>query len=461
MKRLSIISAIGLTALLTFTACEKGYEVEIAGKASRYESAQNAIVSLRNDAGQAYFTKVEMYDDAEIVNITGQLLGPAVSAAGAQAALAFGGAEMVENYNATYGTAYEYFPIESASLSDEELLFEMGESQSGSVEVSLSAAKLRSGVTYMLPLVANTSSKGVVAGEPMYLLVEDFRSVPDNNKGVKIFHCVESDDHHLLDGLAFRLKKTDQYLIDVQIIFTSGGNVNFNLETGEINVPENRGTLGHLARQKEIIEEAHRRGVKVIATITTNGIAQLEPSTAKSFGRKLADFVYAQNLDGLFFDTEYSGYDSSRPGFTSSSTNNIARFFLELKRAMPEKMIVVYLYGALRSIGNVANVDGVPLSDFVDYALNDYGASTIPTYLSKDRVGVLSDNFSPNYRHLCCNNENNCRTAGNYGAHMFYCMTAKDYTTDSSVKQCLNNIARIWYNDEIVYDPLPNVKIEW
>lgn len=459
MKRLSIISSFAFTALLAVISCEKGYEVEVMGNAARYQSAQNVIVSLRNDAGQAYFTNVEMRKDQETVNITGRLLGSA-STVGPEATLSFGDAAMVEKYNATYGTTYEMFPIENASLSAEELLFDRGEEESETVEVSLDASGLRTDVTYMLPLVTATDGKNAVAGEPMYLLVKDYRSIPDNNKGVKIFHCVESDDHHLLDNLAFRLKKTGQYLIDVQIIFTSGGDVKFDATTGEIRMPSNRGTIGHLSRQKEILDEARARGVKSICTITTNGITQLNLETAKVFARKLADFVYAQGLDGLFFDTEYSGYEQ-RPGFNSGSNDNMARFLLELKRAMPDKMVVVYLYGALRNLTYVSQCDGVPLKDFVDYGLNDYGASTVPAALGNERVGIQSDNFSSGYMNIRCSNENTCRTAGNYGAHMFYCLSSSRYNTHSQTKKCLDNIAKIWYNDEIVYDPLPNVHIDW
>lgn len=459
MKRLSIISSFALAALLAITACEKGYEVEVIGNAPRYQSAQNAIVSLRNDDGQAYFTNVEMRKDQETINITGRLLGSA-STVSPEATLSFGDAAMVENYNATYGTSYEMFPIENASLSSEELFFDMGEEESETVAVSLDASGLREDVTYMLPLVTGTDSKNTVAGEPMYLLVKDYRSIPDNNKGVKIFHCVESDDHHLLDLLAFRLKKTNQYLIDVQIIFTSGGDVKFDATTGEIRMPSNRGTIGHLSRQKEILDEARKRGVKTICTITTNGINQLETSTAKVFARKLADFVYAQGLDGLFFDTEYSGYDQ-RPGISGSSTDKMARFLLELKRAMPDKMVVVYLYGALSGLRNVSESDGVPLKDFVDYGLNDYGASIVPSALGKEQVGIYSDNFSSGYMRICCNSESTCKAAGEYGAHMFYCLNASQYNTHYRTRQCLDNIAKFWYNDEIVYDPLPNVNIGW
>lgn len=459
MKRLSIISSVALAALFAITACEKGFQVETEGDAARYQSAQNAIVSLRNDAGQAYFTNVEMRKDQETVNITGRLLGSA-SSVGPEASLSFGDASMVENYNATYGTAYEMFPLDNASLSAEELVFAMGEAQSDAVEVSLSAQGLRPDVTYMLPIVTGTDSKGVTAGEPMYLLVKDYRSIPDNNKGVKLFHCVESDDHHLLDLLAFRLKNSGQYLIDVQIIFTSGGDVKFDATTGEIRMPSNRGTIGHLSRQKEILDEARKRGVKTICTVTTNGITQLDLQTAKVFARKLADFVYAQGLDGLFFDTEYSGYDQ-RPGFNSGSTDNMARFLLELKRAMPDKMVVAYLYGALSGLRNVSSSDGVALKDFVDYGLNDYGASIVPSALGNAQVGILSDNFASGYQRICCDDESQCRRAGEYGAHMFYCLNSKKYNSDSEAKRCLDNIARIWYNDEIVYDPLPNVNITW
>lgn len=464
MKRLPIIYALTMMVSLAFTACEKGYEVVVAGNSDRYESSQNAIISLRNETGQAYFTTIEMRHDQETVSITGKLLGQ--NSVGAEAVISFGGADMVESYNAAYGTAYEMFPIENATISSGELVFNMLSSESeGAVDVMLDAQGLKQDVTYMLPLVSSTGTKGAVAGEPMYLLIKDYRSIPDNNKGVKIFSCIESDSNSILDNLAFRLKNSGQYLIDVLIIFTSGGDVSFSTVTGEINVPSNGGTINHISHQKDIIDEVHKRGVKAICTVTTNGISQLKLETAKDFARKLADFVYAHNLDGVFFDTEYTNYDDTRPGFSDTSTDNMARFLLEVKRCMPDKMIATYLYGSLIRLNNISSSDGVPLKDFVDYGLNDYGRTTCPAALGKERVGIFSDNFAEAFRSIWCNDESRCKKSGEYGAHMFYCFTAGRYLNPNSAynstRECIDNIARLWYNDEIVCEPLDDIHKDW
>ena len=463
MKRLQIF-ALALAAVFVIAGCEQGYEVLVDGNSDRYQSSQNAIISLRNEAGQAYYTTVEMRREQQDVNLTGRLLGHA--SVGVDAVLSFGDADMVEQYNATYGTSYEMFPVEDAELSTDEMVFSMGSSKSiGSVRVTLDAKGIRPDVTYMLPVLTRTDTKGVVAGDPMYILVKDYRSIPNNDKGIKLFNCIESDENSILDNLAFRLKNSGKYLIDVLIIFTSGGDVNYSTTTGEINIPSNGGTINHVAHQKEIIEEVHKRGVKVICTVTTRGIAQLELETAKDFARKLADFVYSHNLDGVFFDTEYTTDDSTRPGFTSSSAENMTRFLLEVKRAMPDKLLVTYLYSNLSALRYVTECDGVPLKDFVDYGLNDYGASIAPAALGKERVGIYSDNFVLYYNSLWCDSESYCKKAGEYGAHMFYCFTTGRYldpsTQYNTARKCISNIARLWYNDEVVCEPLDDIHKDW
>jgi len=462
MKRYLILSLLALSVFLPLS-CEKGYEVEVAGNDARYQSARQAVISLRNEEGKAYFATVEMREDRQDVPVTGRLLGSA--AAGAEARLSFGDAGMVERYNELYGTAYEAFPAENASLSEDRLVFRQGSADAQApVQVSLQAEGLRPGTTYMLPLVSSTTSTGTVAGDPMYLLIKDFRSIPNNDKGVVMFSCIESDDTSVLDNMAFRLRNSGQYLIDVVIIFTSSS-VNFSSETGEISMPSNIGTYYQTAHQKGIIDEVHNRGCKVLCTITTHGIAQMDLDAGKEFARKLADFVYAFNLDGIFFDTEYTSFDSSRPGFTGSSTENMARFLLELKRCMPDKMVVTYLYSTLSGLRNVSESDGVPLKDFVDYGLNDYGATIVPAALGNERVGIYSDNFAESYRNISCSNTSRCRTAGTYGAHMFYCLTASRYLNPSSsyrtTRNCLNNIASIWFNDAIVCEPLEDTHKDW
>ncbi len=462
MKRYCILTSLALAVFLPLS-CEKGYEVEIAGENARYKTAQQAIISLRSEDGKAYYTTVEMREDQQALPITAKLLGNA--ATGAEARLAFGDADMVTRYNETYGTEYEVYPLENASLSADRLVFNMGSADAQEpVQVNLSAAGLRPDVTYMLPLVSSTSTKDAVAGDPMYILVKDYRSIPNNDKGVMMFSCIESDDTSVLDNMAFRLKNSGKYLIDVVIIFTSSC-VNFSTETGEISMPTNIGTYYQTAHQKDIIDEIHKRGCKAICTITTHGIAQFDLDTAKEYARKIANFVYAFNLDGMFFDTEYTSFDSSRPGFTGSSTESMARFLLELKRCMPDKMIVTYLYSTLSGLRNISESDGVPLKDFVDYGLNDYGASIVPAALGNERVGIYSDNFASGYRNVSCSNTSRCQAAGQYGAHMFYCFSAGQFLNPASAynstRTCINNIASMWFNDSIVCEPLEDTHKDW
>lgn len=455
MKHINITVALSLLAGgVLLAGCEDSYVVTGTGTAASNE----AVVSIRNEQGKAYYTNVEVRDDVTEIPLTAKLLGG--TSAGADVTLEIGDASLVEAYNATYGTSYEYFPLGDAVLSDATLQFTTGRVDTESNAVAtISAASIEPGKVYALPIVSNVKGTGLRAGDPHFILVKDFRSIPDNDKGVVIFNCIESDTNSILDNMGFKLRNTGQQFVDVAVIFTSGGAVSLNLTTGEINMPVNPGTIGHLAYQDKIIGEVHRRGCKVISCITSKGIAQLDVETSKELAKKIADFVYAYNLDGMFFDTEYTTYDTSRPGFESSSTERLARFILEVKRAMPDKMVVCYLYGPLADLRNVSTCDGVALADFVDYGLNDYGASIVPSALPSSQIGILSNNCA-SYCSLA--SLDNCARARQYGAHMSYCLTQWRYNSNTGyTRTALDNMASSWFNDSIVIEPLDNVYLDW
>lgn len=84
--------------------------------------------------------------------------------------------------------------------------------------------------------------------------------------------------------------------------------------------------------------------------------------------------MHLYNLDGVFFDDEYSAYQTPPPaGFVTPSNNAAARLAYETKQAMPNKLVTVYVYSRTSSFPNT--VDGVKAGSYVDYAIHDYGGS--------------------------------------------------------------------------------------
>ena len=57
------------------------------------------------------------------------------------------------------------------------------------------------------------------------------------------------------------------------------------------------------------------------------------------------------------------------------------------------------------------------------------------------------------------------KKAGEYGAHMFYCFTTGRYLSPdkqyNNARKCISNIAKLWYNDEVICEPLDDIHKDW
>ena len=89
--------------------------------------------------------------------------------------------------------------------------------------------------------------------------------------------------------------------------------------------------------------------MKVILGILGNhdrsGVANLSKEGAIKFAQELKAVVEAYELDGVFFDDEYSSY-GSYPGFVTPSVEAASRLCYECKRIMPDKLIELMSTGA-------------------------------------------------------------------------------------------------------------------
>ena len=112
--------------------------------------------------------------------------------------------------------------------------------------------------------------------------------------------------------------------------------------------------------------------LSVVGGRDMTGVAQLSEQGAKDFARELAQYCYAYNLDGVCFDDEYTeAPDVNNPALANRSEEAAARLCYETKKAMPDKLVAVYVLGNMTY--NLPKVDESPMSEWVDILFADYG----------------------------------------------------------------------------------------
>ncbi len=366
-------------------------------------------------------------------------------------------AAYLETYNKEHGTDYKLYPVGLVSLAHNgELLLAPDEKNSIDIEMTIKAATdLEADVSYVIPLRVSSRTEGITFSEnsqcALYF-VKDMRSQSDCYKGedaVKTVLYFEVNDANPLNALEFVLKDSGKLFFDEVVLFSA--NINYNAETGQVYVFNNRQVQFLLDNSEQYLQPLRKRGIKVILGILGNhdvsGVAQLSDTGARMFAKELAAICYAYNLDGVGFDDEYSDYpDLSNPLFTRSSEAAAARLLYETKCAMPDKTVMVYYLGNVNS--TIPAVDGILPSEFVDYAVDDYGGAAAPMQgMTKKNCGGMSIELQ---RGSGDSSEYTARSRKQegYGYYMFFALDPSKYSTQ--VRRC-QSVCRGLYDDELLY----------
>lgn len=463
MKNLNYIFAALLAVAALSSSCTKELNLGNTVDETRFLSAVTPTISIRDSKDKAYFHTEEIHADEASISLSAAL----INAADKDVTVEFkvGDESIVTSYNKKHETSYIMFPAANVDFGGQTLTISRGsKSTEGKIDVKLTFNDTdftEDFATYVIPVVATTTAEGVNVGDPFLIFAKDWRKTPDNRKYIvgtdrtmTIFNCTEAGTNNILNNLSFRLKNSGQYLIDCVLLFTN--DIKYNTATGELEIAAKTGPDAQAGRQESIIDVMHAHGVKVILCLTNFGVTQLDEVSSKEYARKIAQYCEAFNLDGVFFDDEYTKLDTYRPNFVECSPANGARLCYETKMAMPDKMVVTYLYNNFRYVTDIAEVDGVPMKDIVDFALNNYGETTVPKALPASQVAYKSDNFAQSYMNVNTNKALTCTQIKNagYGAHFFYVLTPGRWKETNEMSQyvrpSLTNICKVWFGDEIV-----------
>lgn len=355
-------------------------------------------------------------------------------------------ATALENYNKANGTNFQALPENLVTIGGQATMA-AGDTKSSKVTVTYNSAdNLEENGVYAIPLkVTGSAAKTSEQKGEFVLFARDITKMPNCHKdnGLQVISCMEINDANPLYNLCFTLKDSKKYFIDQVILFS--GNINYNTETKEVYNYNNENITQVLQYKEKYLEPLQQKGMKVILGILGNhdraAVTNLSDEGCRAFAQELKAKCDAYNLDGVFFDDEYSN-GGNYPGFVSY--NNWSRLAYECKKAMPDKLIEAYVYSGTSS---ASAVDGHQPGEFIDYAIQDYGRNSdlSRNYPGLPKTGMIQASVE------CARGYGGSlstfagiRTNG-YGGTMVFALDPNH--TPMSV---LNNIAQGLYGEDLV-----------
>lgn len=462
LKKMRSFGVLLLMLAGFLSACDESIDLSKTDE-TPYELPEGVVGFVTNDKG----ARLQGFTDFRGEGAAGIYLGLAAEAPSDVAVTLKYDAALLEAYNKANETEYALFPESEVTL-PVQLSVAKGKKSSDKGEVRFKTAEsLETGKTYVIPFRAELVSGDIrlSESESTYLLfVKDLTQLPtaDKPSGIKIISCMEVNDTNPLNNLCFTLKSSGKPLIDMVIFFSA--NINYNAETGMVYVSKNPNIQHLLDNRDKYIKPLQDRGMKVILGILGNhdrsGVANLSDETARLFAQELKTVCDTYGLDGVFFDDEYSKYQyPAPPGFVEPSSAAAARLVYETKKAMPDKLVTVYVY---LTTSYLPSVDGQNSGTFIDYGIHDYGGSydlgsSYPG-LPRSGMALYSQEFARG--RIAAEYELRRIREEGYGAHMIFAMDPYRSNFNWLQLPSMQRIANVLFDDELVYDGKPYTK-DW
>ena len=296
------------------------------------------------------------------------------------------------------------------------------------------------------------------------------RKTVDGQPAQVVFSCIEVNNTNPLQTMNYKLEKANKYLFDAVILFSS--NINFSKRDNEVYIHNNDNVQAILNNYDHYIKPLKDRGIKVLLSILGNhdgsGLANMSDERCRDFAKAIADTLDKYDLDGVFFDDEYSEYnkDLGAQGFAGfdnrGSVQRASRLSYETKKAIGDRWVVLYKYSAFNS---QVEVDGVKPGDYLDYVLTDYGQCGVWQNIStssfaglrKEQYGPYSINMG---QYTNFTNVKKNRT-DKYGALMLYNCDQESGNFGYVYYDVLQKVAKTIFDDNIVVDDTHHYGKDW
>ncbi len=465
MKYMKHIVTTFILSGCMLAACSE--EVVLPGAdESQYETRNELLGYLTDGQGKHQFTNIDFRSSGEVAF---RLNTTQATTSDCAVSIAYD-ATALEEYNARNNSSYELFPENLVAFPEEtNIRLEAGKKQSEALQLTLTSnGQLTPNTPYVIPLrIKVTSGHMTLAqGEDTHLIfVNDQTGIPDADKGngFKVFSCMEVNDTNPLNNLSFTLKSNGKLLTDVLILFSA--NIRYDREKQRVYIKNNNNIQALLDNHDKYLKPLKDRGMKIILGLLPDhdgsGLCNLGTETCKAFAQEVKAMCDAYDLDGIFLDEEYADYDNyylylNTPGFVQPSAAACSRLVYEVKKAQPDRWNIVYAYSTIYSLPSIVE-DGVVISsgNFVDYGLHDYGQAADLSYsfpgMPKSNMGMYSSEFA-NSRYFASENNLTWMVENGYKSHMIFAMDPNRGNFDYQQLPAMQRIAKVFYNDELVFD---------
>lgn len=398
----TIRTMVAMSAMAV-VACSDGIKIPVGPGADEYEGIDETVVVL-TDGNTGRSGAVAVFSNGVYASsLKIQLTRPAASAVELRAEI---DPEYLAAWNAANGTEYGMYDTSLVEFANGGTVTIPAGAKEAVIGLTITNdEKIEAGTTSYIPVTVKSGDASLTMKEEAAHCMWQVNSegkVTTADKGEDLpkgFLYFEVNDVNPLNALACQLE--DGRLIwDAVCLFAA--NINHHPEENRPYIKCNENVQFLLDNNEIYLQPLRRRGIKVILGLLGNhdqaGLAQLSDQGCKDFAAEVAKFCEAYNLDGVNYDDEYSSSpDLSHPAYTSKSYAAAARLCYETKMAMPDKHVSVFSYGYMSIGGFPTTVDDVPISQWLDCAVPNYGSRTTPVGdLSYKACSITATEFNLN-----------------------------------------------------------------
>ena len=403
----SILTAVaGLMSAAMFVSCTADDIVAGMDGSTDMSPADQSGIIVKDGKTALSESTIDLYADGHSTTLT--LTFPLAQPIERQIQLSVD-TEYVAAYNAEHATEYVAFDAQKVTFENGGLVTLPANAKSMVVKMDIHAKaaetvsdeevqpEVEEQATYMLAVAVADQSKPSTSANHCTYVINDFSKLGTANKGadaVQGYLFFEVNDVNPLNALAYELED-GRLLWNVVVLFAA--NINHHVEDNRPYIKCNPNVQYLLDHNEEFLQPLRKRGIKVLLGLLGNhdqaGLAQLSETGAKIFAAEVAHYCEAYNLDGVNYDNEYSkSPDLNNPCYTYPSYDAAGRLCYETKRAMPDKLTTVYDLG---SMYGCLSVDGVPVDEWIDIVVPDYGAAAYPKGgMSKKKCAGMAMEFN-------------------------------------------------------------------
>ena len=428
MKLFKYISALALIGALA--ACAPDDVQMPAVSETNYGTSSDAIAMLTDTWGTPLVTNVQ-FRDSGAINVKVALTKPLSS--DAAFTLTYDAAAL-DAFNAAHGTSYQALPQELTGIPTA-ITVKGGALHSDSCMVTyITSPALDSLATYAIPLSIKSNNAVRVSDTTgsLIVLAKDISRAPDCAKstGIRIVSCMDISHTNPLNHTLFTLKESGKPFFDMVILFSS--NIRIDPVTGRVGIYHSPGASQALNNYMTYLKPLQDMGMKIVLSILPKGdgvgLCNLSDEGYRYLAQQISNTLDAYHLDGVFFDEEYANYSGHPltgqdfvPYTAGTAKERAARLIFETKKAIKDKLTIVYAYSTLSSL---PAIDEVPSGEYVDMAINDYLVSTDRSKsfpgMDKMNMGIYSQECALN-KYATATQLRSLRSKG-FGLMMFFDM---------------------------------------